>query len=206
MEIRPDLLEGRCPKCLLRQEVCLCDRVPTVHTRTEVLLVRHMLEALKSSNTARMAALAMPRCTLVDYGLRDAPFDPAPLRRPGTWLLYPGAEPCASPPPGLTQLVVIDGSWSQARRMTQRIPELRALPKLSLPPAPPPPRQLRRQKLEAGMSTLEAIARAISLLEGEDVARPLVELHALHAERSFALRFPVAKERRADVYPSLAED
>ena len=53
------------------------------------------------------------------------------------------------------------------------------------------------------MSTLEALAQALALLEGEELARPLLELHRVHVERSLALRYPVSKERREEIYPSL---
>lgn len=205
MELTSKRLDGRCPRCLVRQEVCFCDRIPTVRTKTRLLVVRHVLEALRSSNTARYAALAMPTCTLVDYGERGAPFDASLLRAPGSWLLYPSHEPCTAPPTDLKTLVVLDGSWSQTRRMAQRIPELRTMPRLSLPS--PPPKTglpaLRKQHLDTGMSTLEAVAQAIALLEGEEVARPLFDLHRVHVERSLALRYPVPKERREEVYPSL---
>ena len=113
--------------------------------------------------------------------------------------------------PGTPQWIIPGGpEWTKCHvimgyRMAQRIPELQTMRRLSLPSPPPksdlPP--LRKQRLETGMSTLEAVAQALALLEGEEVAKPLLELHRVHVERSLALRYPVSKERREQVYPSL---
>ncbi len=49
-----DLAE-RCPRCLLRPARCLCALVVPVTARTEVIVVRHIKERYKTSNTARLA-------------------------------------------------------------------------------------------------------------------------------------------------------
>lgn len=67
--------------------------------------------------------------------------------------------------------------------MVQRVPALRRLPGLRLPPPPPDSRRLRRPPHPDGMSTIEAIAGAVAHLEGEDVARPLYELHERMIDR-----------------------
>jgi DTW domain-containing protein YfiP len=165
-----------------------------VDTRTEFLVVRHNKEANKSTNTARLAALALPRCRLVTYGAPGERFDASELERPGTWLLFPDAAP---PPPGTpppARLVVLDGNWSQARRMHQRLPELRRLPGLALPPPPPESRRLRRSPHTYGMSTLEAIAGAIALLEGEHLARSLYALHERMIDRVLTSRGRLAPD------------
>jgi DTW domain-containing protein len=168
----------RCPRCLLAVARCVCAEIPTVATRTRVLIVRHMMERHKPSNTARLAALAIPTCEVVDYGLAAG----APLAfEPGAWLLYPGGETGTGAAP--RQLVVLDGSWPQTRRMAQRIPALRGLPRLSFPTRPAVER-MRRAPLPEGMATLEAIARALEVLEGPEVARPLDALFAEVVRRS----------------------
>jgi DTW domain-containing protein YfiP len=147
-----------------------------VVTATELVIVRHELERWKNSNTARLAAMALPRARLIDHP------GPTPALPEGTWLLYPGPE--AAPPIAPPRcLVVLDGSWGQTRRMTQRLPWLRGLPRLSLPaPVDKLPR-LRAQRLEDGMSTLEAILRAVALLEGQAMADPLVGLLRVACQR-----------------------
>jgi DTW domain-containing protein YfiP len=180
----PEDLAGRCPRCFLPTYLCLCAEVPSIATRTELLVIRHHKETLKSTNTARMAALALPRCRIVSYGSPGQPFDTSVLEAPDTWLLFPDTQlataPDATPP---ARLIVLDGSWGQARRMVQRVPALRRLPGLKLPPPLPDTRRLRRPPHPDGMSTLEAIAGALAHLEGEHVAGPLYALHEVMIDR-----------------------
>lgn len=184
----PEDLAGRCPRCYLPTALCVCAEVVPVLTRTEFLVIRHNKEREKSTNTARMAALALPRCRMLTYGAPGAPFDASVLEAPDTWLLFPGAPPPAPGAPPPARLVVLDGSWGQARRMVQRVPELRRLPGLTLPPPAPNTRRLRRPPHPDGMSTIEAMAGAVAFLEGEETARPLYDLHELMIERVLASR------------------
>jgi DTW domain-containing protein YfiP len=179
----PADLAGRCPRCYLPTQLCLCDQIPRLDTRTEFLVIRHNKEKEKSTNTARMAALALARCQVLTYGAPGQPFDASVLEGPDTWILFPDTQPPAPDAPPPRRLVVLDGNWGQARRMLQRVPELRRLPGLSLPPPPPQTRRLRRPPHPEGMSTLEAMAGAVALLEGEALARRLYELHELMIDR-----------------------
>jgi len=155
--------------------VCLCAAVPTVATRTRVVIVRHHLEKHRSSNSGRLAHAALPNSVIVDHGGLGGPAVLPPLD--GAWLLYPAGESvdlATAPPPA--QLVVLDATWSQARRMYRKLGALRGLPVLRLPDAPVPPARLRESPGEGRVSTIEAIARALRLLEGDAVATPLEQL------------------------------
>jgi len=160
----------RCVRCRLRQ--CLCHAIPRVETRTELLIVRHAAERTKPSNTAHLATLALPRSRLVEYGAPEAPLDQSALASGNTWVLFPDGEPTPLGGERPDRLIVLDGTWSQASHMRQRIAGLRGLRFLGLP-APPRRLRLRRPHLASGMSTLEAIAAAIALLEGPEQAAPL---------------------------------
>jgi DTW domain-containing protein YfiP len=181
-------LVGRCRQCLLRDGYCLCGLVPRIDTRVRFVVIRHQQEIWKTSNTARIAALALSNSEIRDYGVKDHPFDESVMDAPDTWLLYPDDRPrvpSALPP---ARLIVVDGTWHQSRKILRSNPRLWTLPKLSLPPPPPEARRLRAEHFEHGMSTIEAIARAVALFEGEDKGRQLDQLHELMIERILALR------------------
>ncbi len=173
----------RCSRCNLPLHLCLCADIPRVETRTRILLLQHVLEAGKRSNTGRVATLALPHSQLMLYGAPGEALDVALLSEPGTWLLFPDGQPAPPEAPPPRQLVVLDGSWSQARRMTQRISVLRSLPRLVLPPLPPGTLKLRDPSHPSGMSTLDAVARAVAALEGPEVAAPLERLASLRVQR-----------------------
>lgn len=174
----------------------MCAAIPRVETRTEFLIVQHVTELRLTSNTGRLAALALPKARIQSYGGGE-PFDASVLLAEPAALLYSAATSvpprAAFEPPRITKLVVLDGSFRQARRMYKRIEALRQLPELALPPPPVAPHRLRQPPHEAGMSTLEAIAHALALLEGTETAAPL---HALQAD--FVQRMDMLRGRRRD--------
>jgi DTW domain-containing protein YfiP len=172
-----------CPRCLLKQRVCLCAEIPSVRSRTHVVIVRHHLERWRSSNSGRLAHLALPNSEIVDHGGSGGPAHLPPLD--GAWLLFPEGEPTTTPPTPLPrQLVVLDATWSQARRMYRKIPALRGLPILRLADAPMPVARMRESPAPGRVSTIEAIARALRLLEGDEIAEPLERLFELAVTRT----------------------
>lgn len=173
----------KCPRCLLQQRVCLCAEVPAIATRTRILIVRHHLERFRSSNSGRLAHLALTNSEIIDHGGSAGPAQLADLT--GAWLLFPEGEPIhTAPVPPPSMLVVLDATWSQARRMYRKLDRLRGLPLLRLPDAPVPPARLRESPGPGRVSTIEAIARALRLLEGDGVAAPLEALFDVAVRRA----------------------
>jgi DTW domain-containing protein YfiP len=165
--------------------------VPSLRTRLRFVVLRHASERERLSNTARWAALALPGTELLEHGLPVMPVEQPVLATPGAVLLFPGAAATSTAPPDSPAappplVVVPDGTWAQARRMVQRVAPLRAMPRLTLPEAPPALR-LRRPP-EGGMSTLEAMAGALAWYGEPDAARRLLALHAAGVERILRLK------------------
>lgn len=153
-------------------------------TRTRVVLVQHVLEATERSNTGRHAAAALSHLELRVFGAKGVPLQVDDLA--GAWLLWPGerAPPALTPPP--STLVVLDGSWSQARKMWQRVAALRGLQRWSLPA--PLGRRSLREAPPGGMSTLETLAEALEALEGRVVGDHLRAVHEALVEKQLADR------------------
>jgi DTW domain-containing protein YfiP len=166
-----------CPRCLFVD--CLCAEIPTVAAATRVIVVRNRLERHRSSNTGRLAHLALPNSALVDYP--DAPL-PALA---GATLVFPvGPATRARPEPPPRMLVVLDASWSQARRMYRKLDALRGLSVLHLADEAMPAARLRAAPAPGRVSTLEAIARALRVVESDAVAAPLEQLFATAVARA----------------------
>jgi DTW domain-containing protein YfiP len=163
--------------------------VPRLRTRWRFVILRHASEIPRLTNSGRWAALALEGSVLHDHARAATPSEPAVaalLAGAPAALLYPGPDPELPPLPVRT-IVVPDATWSQARRMVQRLPALQTLPRLSLP-APAQVARLRRSRLDAGMSTLEAIAAALERLGDPASAASLRRLHATAVERTLRLK------------------
>jgi len=160
------------------QTQCLCAQAPSVVTRARFVVIRHHKEDLRGSNTARIARLALPNLEMHSYGGPGEFVEPGVLARPNMWLLFPDENGPRIVTERPDFVVVLDGTWSQARKMMQRIPGIRGMPRLALPTPALAPLRLRQQPtMKEGMSTMEAMAGAVALLEGAENAEPLYRFH-----------------------------
>ncbi len=155
-----------------------------------MVLVVHHVETHKSTNTGRLFARIVKGVDVRVRGqLGAAPR--APRAEGRRLVLYPdGARRCldASDRSDDLVLVVPDGNWSQARRMVNRDPDLADAEIVSLPPGAPSRYGLRRSPRPATLSTFEAIARAIGILEGEEVEYELMRWFDRFVQRARIVR------------------
>ena len=181
-------LPGRCKQCWLRVDFCICVCIPKVATATEIIFVRHVREAQKSTGTARIASFALPNSRVVDFS-DDASLPNEELAAMSEgYVLFP-AEPHADwPAAPVSRLIVLDGTWRQTRKMFKKLPAIHGWPRLALPGIPEPKLRLRDTSFESGRSTLEATADALKLLEGDAISNPLHALHDEYIERVFKAR------------------
>lgn len=161
----------RCERCQRPLDHCLCPLIPSLDSRTRVVLLQHPSEVSHALNTARLAALG-----LVNAELRVGEvFDdlPALLATPGyrPVLLFPGeqaqvlsAYEIADEMPLL--LIVPDGTWRKARKLLYLNPLLDALPRVTLGQVPPSRYRLRKAPEPGALSTIEAVVEALNALEG----------------------------------------
>jgi DTW domain-containing protein YfiP len=163
-------------------DLCLCALVPRLETRTKLVLLLHVAEAKRPTNTGRLATLALTNSELHLRGLmhQSADIVHAPERR--TVVLYPDDDAAVLSREWLDErpvtLIVPDGSWRQAAKMPRREPALVDLPRVKLPPIFSPKTALRREPKAEGMATLAAIAYAFGILEGAEVEAALLALLA----------------------------
>ncbi|APR76284.1 DTW domain containing protein [Minicystis rosea] len=186
--LRADLARGhRCTGCGLIHADCLCAALTAIPVRTRVALIIHRAEIRKSTNTGRLAARLLAGAEIRLRGEHD-PEARTPLPEGRRLLLYPlpGAR-LLSPIDGHGEppvLIVPDGNWPQARRAALRDPDAAGAEAVVLPPGPPSRYRLRAAPREDALSTMEAVARAMGILEGAEVERRLMEAFDVFVARS----------------------
>lgn len=170
-------------------------------------MLQHPHEQREAKNSVALLRLSLMNCEVV-VGERFAPAAlEALLQRPGwdTRLLYPD-RPAAPAPPvaGATtrapvRLVVLDATWRKSLRMLLEHPALAALPRLSLEaPAPTRYRAIRAARRADQVSTLEATAQALAMLEGPSFdAAPLLDAFGRFVARVAARQRPRAPSGQA---------
>jgi hypothetical protein len=190
-----------CARCKKPGPLCICDRVVELASRTAVLIVQHPQEMDVTLGTARLVELMLPGAVTVRPGL-SWPNLGAALGRddvdPHRWaILYPHSMPReltpeeqaapvvvldkrghrldleASP---LEGIVVLDGTWSQAKALWWRNPWMVKLPRLVIHPKDPSAYgKVRKQPQRGFLSTLEAVGEAlVALGEDEGVKKALM--------------------------------
>ena len=174
----------RCPQCKIHNTLCFCQKLTQVETKTRVSIIMHHRETHLTSNTANLACLALPNCKISLRGLPDKPFsidsielscDEMPL------YLFPHEDALELTPEFFEQnkdkkfhLIVPDGTWSQAVKFYRREDGLKGIQCVKLQTGAPGRYRLRKTSDENRLSTYEALARALGVLENDESV--LVEL------------------------------
>ncbi len=180
-EARPRLDRGeprtpRCAGCRLAPAHCVCSLRPVVPTRAGICLLMAPYEPLKPSNTGWLVADVVPETHAFAWS-RRAP-DPALLAllddpRWQPFVVFPGEfAPAARVVADMTAaaastrrplLVLLDGTWAEARKAFRKSPYLDRFPVLSLAPEQARRYRLRRSAHAHHFCTAEVAALALAL-------------------------------------------
>lgn len=158
-----------CARCTRPDSYCLCALIPTLSSRTRVLIFQHPDERDHALNTARLAALGLQNSQLL-VGVRFKRED-WHLSGHSPYLLFPGPQALSAgslppEPQDMPRLLLVpDGTWRKARSLLHHNPEWADLPRLSLAHAPMSRYRVRRAQEKEALSTIEAITHILNALE-----------------------------------------
>ena len=208
----------RCPGCRLVPSHCLCALRPGVTTRAGMCLIMADIEPLKPSNTGWLVADVVADTHAFGWSRTAADPALLALLADPQWqpyVVFPGefvapqrvvtgriSRDSPHPPPDLGGLlpaavqpqprplfILLDATWSEARKMFRKSPYLDALPVLSLQTGQLSTYRLRRSTRDAHLCTLE-VAAACLALAGEPLAAEVLTayldvftLHYLNARQ-----------------------
>lgn len=198
----------------MKPALCLCAVLVQRPTRTRVSVVVHDVELQKSTNSGRLIPLLLSNAALVPYGGPHVPLDVERVfAGQRAFVLFPqqgvatvddvAARLKAAGDTGPTTLIVLDGTWHQANRLRKRF-LVAGIPFVRLPDeVRPSTYQLRTGSFGTSMSTLEAAAHAVSVLEGDAaVEAHLVDGFRRMVDRTLWLRGDLGRD---DVYGGLPD-
>jgi DTW domain-containing protein YfiP len=188
----PNTTDAACPRCGKPAPLCVCDGIVPIDNRVAVLILQHPQEQDVALGTARLTELHLANATL-KIGLSWPSLTKALGRPvdPKRWaVLYLGSakaadlaagqevvvldrKGAAEPAPeavlaDIEGIILLDGSWSQAKALWWRNPWLLKCRRIVLGPRRPSRYgKLRREPRRDGLSTIEAAALLLSRLQGE---------------------------------------
>ncbi len=191
---------AECQRCQKPLPLCICDSVALIESRIALLILQHPQEQDRALGTARLAA-AHFRDAVVRVGLSWPSLSKALGRQvadPSRWaVLYLGsAQPAGFEAAGdiialnrkgeaadnqrailakIEGIVLLDGTWSQAKALWWRNPWMLKCQRVILNPAHPSRYgRLRREPRREGLSTIEAAAMLLAGLQRRpDIAETL---------------------------------
>ncbi len=174
--------------------VCALIPVPQIDTRTRLVLVMHRYEERKTTNSGQLAVQCLANSQVIVRGHENAPSEALSYDANTTLpvLLFPHEDAVpltdlATSSKSVT-LVVPDGTWRQAAKVRKRVPGMSELFCVSLPQTDPTTYRLRYEAHSTGLATLEAIARAMEILEGAHVRVALERVFRAMVERTLWAR------------------
>ena len=222
-----------CPHCGKPTPLCICDSVTPIENRLSLLILQHPQEQDRALGTARLLAKHFADAT-VKVGLSWPSLSKAlgrPVENAARWaVLYLGSaraadldvegEIVALNRKGevadnqraifnkLEGVVLLDGTWSQAKALWWRNPWMLKCQRVILNPSHPSRYgRLRREPRKDGLSTIEAAATLLAGLERRpDIAetlnasfeRLLTRYREVQAEMPELAPKPAPKGRRRD--------
>lgn len=189
----------RCLRCRINKSMCFCDQIVEHDTSTIISIIMHHREEHLTSNTAKLATMTLKNATIHPRGLPLAPFSLELLKiSPDVLPLYLFPDEDAVElndqfrltHPGPYQLIIPDGTWSQAMKVRRREPGLSEILCVKLPASVKGEYKLRRGVRADGVCTFEAIAYALEVLENAALKDDLLRQFRIMNNR-------VAKSRSA---------
>lgn len=171
-----------CYRCFWPGDLCWCDSLPEVPTRTRFVILMHPKEfKQEKAGTGRLTHLSLPNSE-IQVGIE---FDQHPavqrlLADPKRHvvLLYPGKEATnlsreeiifSVPDDRELVVLVLDATWACARKMLKLSPSLQRLPRVMFTPSTPSRYVIKQQPFEGCLSTLESVREVIRSLHGREI-------------------------------------
>lgn len=190
------LASHRCPGCEIRKSLCFCEHIPQIALRTRLIVLMHTSEEVLPSNTARLAVKALTNSEIRINGRKEDRLSTEGLIVEGrrSLLLYPSPFATELTPEfvaTLTEpvnLIVPDGKWRQCQKYVRREPALAGIRHVKLPEGAPSQYRLRTQPNDKSLCTLEAIARALGVLESREAQIQLETVLGVMVERTLWCR------------------
>ena len=161
---------------------CICAAIPKLDLKTKLSLVVHHRELKRTTNTGRLAVLALTNSQMIVRGKDRLRLDLTSILSSEyeSYVLQPSEDAAdieELKPSKPVHLIVSDGNWRQASKLHARHPEIAHLPRVRISQKNLAKQHLRKEHFAEGFSTLEAIAIAMGFLESDAVKESLLKLY-----------------------------
>lgn len=188
---------NRCLNCRINNYFCVCKDLTPIKTSTNVSLIVHVSELKLTSNSAQFVEKILPDTTKIFIrGRINETFSADPIleRSCRPLFLFPDEdslelnEEFTKTYPGPYHLIIPDGNWTQAKKVKAREEKFNHIPTVKLPPHLIAEYKLRKAPRPEWVSTYEAAAYALGVLDGKDVQEHMLTFFRKWVEATLAAR------------------
>ncbi|MBH0092734.1 tRNA-uridine aminocarboxypropyltransferase [Pseudoalteromonas sp. SCQQ13] len=161
-----------CNFCLFALNTCICSAVTSINNKVKVIILQHPSEEKVTKNTAKLLNLCLADCQIIkgesnnDFAqLRDLPASSTVLLYPNEQAINLDNNDALNTLLPITHLIVIDGTWKKAYKILQLSSLLQRFQTVSFANLPKNRYTIRKAPREDSLSTLEAVAHSLQLIE-----------------------------------------
>jgi len=180
--------KNRCAACMLKLSICICEKLDSLKVEVgklpvDVVVLMNHKEWLRASNTAKIISRILGARVFVSGDAEDeAEFEAlVSQRKQNSVVLFPSdvavtwdeMSHVEKKNDEATLVIVLDGTWGQARRLNQKIDD--AIPRIKITPSALSQFLCRRQTQADRVCTVEAVALLMTEMGLNDASARLEE-------------------------------
>ncbi|MBZ2193841.1 DTW domain-containing protein [Pseudoalteromonas arctica] len=161
-----------CNHCNFALNTCICSAITNINNKVKVIILQHPSEEKIAKNTAKLLNLCLTDCQIVKGENNDDFSILKSLPVSSTVLLYPNEHAVnlddsaeQSNIKNITHLIVVDGTWKKAYKILQLTTLLNQFKTVSFKQLPKNRYAIRKAPRADSLSTLEAVAHSLFLIE-----------------------------------------
>jgi DTW domain-containing protein YfiP len=185
-----------CSGCFLHKSFCICTHFVNFDLKTKLSLIIHNKETRRTTNTGLIATKCLINHSVFVRGLMNQKLNFSDILDPNyhAVLLYPSEDSFELNQNYIStlqkpiNLIVSDGNWRQGSKLHYRYQELSQIPRVHVSQKSLIDYKLRHESKDLGLSTIEAIAFALGILENQQVEDKLLEIYKLKVSQTLKAR------------------
>lgn len=166
----------QCERCDFLVGQCVCQWIPELATRLQVLVLQDPKEARHAKNTVSLLSLGLPSVECISTANQDRVRRVLAHKDPAKWrLVFPaegavfieslGTDSVAE----IEGVILLDATWRKAKKLYLTEPLLHAFGAVCFAQPPLGQYSIRKSPNIQSLSTLEACAYAIEQIAGENM-------------------------------------
>ncbi|RZL39528.1 MAG: DTW domain-containing protein [Pedobacter sp.] len=174
----------RCNRCHLPIVACICRFAPNIKTKANFWLIMYELEFLKPTNTGKLIAESIESTYSFKWKRNENPEDLVKLiddQKYNTYLVFPDDVEDYKPRSKKYEevegkdpaFIILDGTWTQARKMFRKSKYLEKLPLLSLNTERESEYVLRSPSDKNHICTVEVAIELLKIVGDEQASKEL---------------------------------